>query len=285
MPEMTWEQAVSWLRQQPDRRDLVRACYFDDPLPAAARRFAESAEWRAVRALLPGAPGRALDLGAGRGISSFALAVDGWRVTALEPDPSPLVGAGAIRELARQADLDILVASEYSEDMPFADASFDLVHARQALHHARDLGRLCREAARVLKPGGMLVATREHVLTRREDLPAFLAAHPLHHLYGGENAFLLADYLDALAAAGLAVGRVLGPYDSVINYFPATEDQVDDLLRRQAAARLGGTAARALFSRRHAPGRLLLSRLRANMSRADQTPGRLYSFTAVKAGA
>ena len=42
---------------------------------------------------------QALDLGAGRGISSYALAREGWQVTALEPDPSMLIGAGAIRSL------------------------------------------------------------------------------------------------------------------------------------------------------------------------------------------
>ena len=274
---------MAWLRAQPDRQNLVKACYFDDPLPAAARRFAASAEWEAVRRLLPSVPGRALDLGAGRGISSYSLARDGWQVTALEPDPSPLVGAAAIMGLAAQEGLEISVVSEYSERMPFPEASFDLVHARQALHHARDLRQLCREAARVLKPGGVLVATREHVLSRKEDLPAFLAAHPLHHLYGGENAFLLSEYLEAMAGAGLSVKTVLGPFDSAINYFPATEEQVDDLVRQQAGARLGRRAAGVLLSARHLPGKLLLARLRPWMSRKDQTPGRLYSFTAIKA--
>ena len=96
MSQMTWEQAVQWLRDQPDQRVLVKACYFDDPLVEAAERFWQSAEWKAIAALLPPPNGKALDLGAGRGISSYAMAQDGWQVTALEPDPSNLVGAGAI---------------------------------------------------------------------------------------------------------------------------------------------------------------------------------------------
>ena len=35
---MTWEQAVQWLREQPDMQGLVQACYFDDPLAQAAER-------------------------------------------------------------------------------------------------------------------------------------------------------------------------------------------------------------------------------------------------------
>src|SRR5205085_5693476 len=63
MSEMTWEQAVQWLREQPGQQELVRACYFDDPLPQAAERFWSSAEWKAIASLLPEANGgQALDL-------------------------------------------------------------------------------------------------------------------------------------------------------------------------------------------------------------------------------
>jgi SAM-dependent methyltransferase len=93
----TWEQAVEWLRQQPDQQTLVRDCYFDDPLIEACERFVNSEEWQATLRYLPRVTGKVLDLGAGRGISSYGLAKAGWQVTALEPDPSNLVGAGAIR--------------------------------------------------------------------------------------------------------------------------------------------------------------------------------------------
>jgi 2-polyprenyl-3-methyl-5-hydroxy-6-metoxy-1,4-benzoquinol methylase len=121
----TWEQAVQWLRQQPEQQELVLAAYYDDPLPASADRYSRSEEWQAIRALLPPAPGRALDVGAGRGIASYALAKDGFAVTALEPDPSALVGAQAIRGLAAASGLPIEVNHEFSERLPFADAQFD----------------------------------------------------------------------------------------------------------------------------------------------------------------
>src|SRR3989304_10231248 len=97
---MTWEEAVLWLKQQPDQTELVKACFFDDPLIETAERYYKSSEWEAVRELIPNPQGKALDLGAGRGISSYALAKDGWDTTALEPDKSKIVGAGAIRSLA-----------------------------------------------------------------------------------------------------------------------------------------------------------------------------------------
>jgi len=266
---VSWEEAVLWLRGQQDRAELVRACYYDDPLLAAAERYRDSSEWLALRELLRDLPrGRALDVGAGRGISSYALAADGWQVTALEPDPSPVVGAGAVRQLAAQAGIAITVVEGECERLPFEECAFDLVLIRQALHHARDLKRFCREAARVLRPGGVFLAAREHVISRRSDLGAFLDSHPLHKLYGGEHAYLLEEYLGAFRQAGLDASRVLAPYDSDINLYPGSRDQV----KQRLAARLGMTLPEFLFRRLAVP----------LLNRRDQTPGRLFTFMGVK---
>jgi SAM-dependent methyltransferase len=219
---MNWEGAVLWLRNQPEQAELVRACFYDDPLIDAARRFHSSSEWSAVRVLLPRVPGRALDVGAGRGISSYALAREGWQVAALEPDASAVVGADAIRALGRDAELDIDVVQDWGERLPFADASFDLVYCRQSLHHARDLRQLCAEIGRVLRDGGTFIATREHVISRPEDLPKFLRSHPLHRLYGGENAYMLGQYEAAIESAGIRLEKVMNPLQSEINLCPET---------------------------------------------------------------
>lgn len=280
----TWEQAVAWLRAQPDQAELVRNCYFDDPLLDAARRFAGSDEFRETATWLPAKPGRALDLGAGRGIGSFALAKLGWRVTAVEPDPSALVGAAAIRTLAREGGVNIEIVEEEAEVLPFPDDSFDLVYARQALHHAGDLSDFLLEAARVLRPGGRFVATREHVISRDEDLPAFLQSHPLHRFYGGECAYKLDDYLGAIQTAGLTVRRVIGPFDSVVNYFPESKAQWRNRCRRVLARWTGDSLARVIADDRHAPGRAVLRRIARRLSANCHTPGRMFSFVADKGG-
>lgn len=275
----SWEDAVQWLREQPDQVDLVRAAYYDDPLINAATRYSESEEWRAVRGLLPAKRGLALDVGAGRGIASFALAKEGFRVMALEPDGSALVGAQAIHRLAQETGLPIEVTQEFSERLPFADASFDLVFARAVLHHTSDLPGACREFFRVLKPGGRLLAIREHVITRAQDLPAFLDDHPLHRLYGGENAFLPDVYTDAIREAGFELDAVLKPFDSAVNYAPFTRDS----LRREIASRIGarvpalqGLVELALS----VPIFWLLGK--CLMNSIDNRPGRLHSFQAHK---
>jgi SAM-dependent methyltransferase len=277
---MTWEQAVDWLRGQPDQQALVRACYYDDPLIEAARRFAASEEWVALRGWLPRRPGAALDLGAGRGIGSYALAADGWRVTAIEPDPGATVGAGAIRALAGEASLPITVVEGVGEALPFPGRTFRLVYGRQLLHHARDLALLCQEAARVLQPGGRFVAVREHVLSAPGEIGRFLQAHPLHRLYGGEYAYTLREYIDAIKGAGLRLCHVLGPFDTPVNYFPMTRDYWVTVLRSALARRLGRRLAATLVNETHTPGRMLLGLLARVRSRRDRTPGRLYSFIA-----
>lgn len=259
---VTWEDAVVWLRNQPDQTALVRACFFDDPLREAAERYYASSEWIAVRRILAGKYGAALDLGAGRGISSYALARDGWQVSALEPDPSEIVGAGAIRMLARETNLDIRIEQEWGEWLPFPDSSFDLVHGRQVLHHAKDLRKLCAEVARVLKPGGLFIATREHVISRTEDLPKFLAAHPLHKMYGGEHAYLLNEYLDAIRGSGIAVTKVLNPYESDINLYPVTVADVK----------------RSLSKRIYLPSAIIPDVLLTALGAMNQGAGRLYTF-------
>ena len=263
-----WEAAVRWLREQPDQQSLVQAAYYDDPLIDAARRYAASAEWAAIRALLPTRPGAALDVGAGRGIASFALAQSGFAVTALEPDGSALVGAQAIRDLASQNALPIEVCQEFSEKLPFADGRFDVVFARAVLHHTKDLESACAEFFRVLKPGGMLLAVREHVISRQGDLPEFLKIHPLHHLYGGENAFTRADYRAAFMKAKLATVAEWGPYDSIINMYPF--DEVS--LHQKILQSLPGRVLRSVIPA-ETVGRIGMSYLKRS-----RAPGRLYSF-------
>jgi ubiquinone/menaquinone biosynthesis C-methylase UbiE len=282
---VSWEGAVEWLRKQPDKQDLVRASYFDDPLLAAAERFAASDEWQATLAELPEPPGgKALDLGAGRGISSFALARAGWLVSALEPDPSGVVGANAIRALTEESKLPITVFQTYAENLPFPDAHFDLVYGRQVLHHARDLEQLCREVFRVLKPGGTFMATREHVIDNREaSLQAFLERHPLHQLYGGENAFLLKEYDDAISTAGLDMIKRFRPYETAINFSEPSRAQQHEKYR-MALASVAGRGVSSVIWRVPFVREPLVRTAAWVLNNFSRYPGRLFSFVAKKPG-
>jgi SAM-dependent methyltransferase len=260
---LTWEEVVIWLRGRSDQATLVQNCFFDDPLIEAAKRYHQSTEWNEIRRFLPDTPGNALDIGAGRGISSYALTRDGWEVVALEPDSSSIVGAEAIRQLANVAGLSIKVEQCWGENLPFEDNTFDVVYGRQVLHHARDLRQLCKESARVLKANGIFIATREHVISKEAHRKTFLTNHPVHRLYGGENAYLLKDYIEAIRSAGISITHILNPYDSDINLFPETKSSLK----------------RRMISNMPFPfPRLIPDILLSLMGSIDATPGRLYSF-------
>jgi ubiquinone/menaquinone biosynthesis C-methylase UbiE len=271
--QYTWEEAVQWLREQPNQQDLVRACYYDDPIQAAAERFSNSEEWQAVKQLLATLlPGKVLDIGAGRGISSYAFAKASCQVVALEPDPSEIVGAGVIQRLVDGTDISIEIEQSYGETLPFANESFDIVYGRAVLHHARDLKQLCKEVSRVLKPNGVFIATREHVISKCEDLEQFLDSHALHKLYGGEHAFLLNDYIDAIQNAGLLLEKSISPSFSVINYAPVTTAEFQEQIVRSLQRFIGPLA-------------YLRGAQNLYMSYRDRkmnTPGRHYSFIGVK---
>jgi ubiquinone/menaquinone biosynthesis C-methylase UbiE len=68
--------------------------------------------------------------------------------------------------LANQRLGEGVVKVGYSYDMPFEDASFDIVVSKYALQTFEDIESFYREAVRVLKPGGHMV---------------ILATHPMRH--------------------------------------------------------------------------------------------------------
>ncbi len=279
-PSHSWEQAVASLLGDEKNIALAQDCYFDGTALQAAERYWGSEEWQELRRLLPANQGAALDVGAGRGIASYALARDGWKVSALEPDPSALVGAGAIRQVAAESGYPIVVVEAFGERLPFEAGTFDLVVARQALHHARDLPALLRELYRVLRPGGRLIAARDHVISSHADLSRFFEVHALHKLYGGENAYLLGEYTAAIREAGFLLQEVIAPLESPINYAP--------LPRAKLAGAIAERVPNVLKSRKLAERLLSSPRImKAALSiikRIDNRPGRLYSFVAERRG-
>lgn len=275
---MTTAEAVAHLRADPQYASVVRDSYLDADVRAAAERFRASGEFAEVSALLGGRlRGRSvLDLGAGTGIASYALARAGAaHVYALEPDPSEEVGRGAILRLC--AGLPVEVLDAFGERIPLAAESVDAVYARQVLHHTRDLKATLRECARVLRRGGVILICREHVADDEAQLRQFLAEHPVHRLAGGEHAYPLDDYVRAIVEAGLRVEQTLGPWDSLINAFPSvrTKAELESFPATVLRQRLGPLGALAA----HVPGvrGLVWKRIRGYAA-----PGRLYSFLATK---
>ena len=133
------------------------AAMFDDVAPGYDRTNAvlsmgTSALWRlaTVRALgiIPG--DRILDIAAGTGTSSAAIARAGARVTALD------FSAGMVA-VGRQRHPDIEFVAGDATALPFDDASFDAVTVSFGLRNVNDPHTALAEMRRVLVPGGRLV--------------------------------------------------------------------------------------------------------------------------------
>ena len=147
------------------------------------RRRAEAVE------LLAGGPGRVLDIGCGPGRLLEAFAQRGWRTSGTELSE----GSAAI---ARRKGIEVHVGSP--EDGPWVEGSFDAVVMWHVLEHWPDPGIALAQAARLLRPGGVLMvgvpnfASPEARLSRDRWFHLDVPRH-LVHLGDGDLARLLGD--------------------------------------------------------------------------------------------
>jgi SAM-dependent methyltransferase len=103
----------------------------------------------------PGPFARSLEIGAGTGYFSLNLLNAGVVNSATCTDISPGM-LQALEANARRLGLDVETAACDAAELPFEDASFDLVFGHAVLHHLPALERSFAEFARVLRPGGTL---------------------------------------------------------------------------------------------------------------------------------
>ena len=156
--------------------------------------FGGGREWVCSRA-----QGEVLEIAAGTG-RNLPFYPEGVRLTAVELSPGMLeIARRRAQELGVQAELRVGDA----HNLPFPDASFDTVVATLALCTIPDDRRAVAEAARVLRPGGLLLLL-EHV--RSPILPVRIlqrAFNPLTVLI--ENDHLIREPLRHIQDAGLVV--------------------------------------------------------------------------------
>lgn len=117
----------------------------------------------AVAAVAAAAPRRILEVGCGWGeLSEWLARETGAEVVATDLSPRMV-------ELARARGVDARLADV--QQLPFGDGEFDVAVAAWMLYHVPDLARGLAELARVLRPGGRLVAvtnSRFHLMELRE---------------------------------------------------------------------------------------------------------------------
>ena len=236
----SWEETIIYIRTQPEFNNLVEKAYFDENLPLNVERFKSSVEFSETLKLLVKYKKNCktiLDIGCGNGISSIAFCLKGYEVTAVEPDPSKTVGAGAIRNLIDFYNLkNITVHESFAENIGFKDETFDVVYVRQAMHHANNLDKFINECARVLKKDGVLLTIRDHVIFDEKDKTAFLDNHPLQKFYGGENAYKSNEYENAMTKSDLKILKIIKTFDNEINFFPISAKFVRKIIIKKRIA-------------------------------------------------
>jgi ubiquinone/menaquinone biosynthesis C-methylase UbiE len=104
--------------------------------------------------VMRGEPRRALEVGCGQGAFAERLARAGVDVIAVDQSEGMV-------DLTRARGIDARVADVQA--LPFADGEFDVAVANFMLYHVPDLDRALAELARVVRPGGRLVAATNGV--------------------------------------------------------------------------------------------------------------------------
>jgi ArsR family transcriptional regulator len=182
----TWSLVSRSLREDPtaerDRAALARVL---EGRAARARRFFDSVgpEWDALRkvfnddALRARAiarlvqPGLAVaDIGTGTGILAIELARLGLRVIAVDHSARMLEAARA--KLDQAGPVEVELRRGEAAALPLADGEVDAAFAHMVLHYLPSPAEALREMARVVRPGGIVVAVdfvaHEHEWMRQE---------------------------------------------------------------------------------------------------------------------
>lgn len=144
---------------------------------------------------------QALDIATGGGHTALKFAPYVAHVTVTDITPRMLEKAEAF--ITSQLDnVSFKVAD--AEDLPFEDETFDLVTCRIAPHHFPDAAKFVREAARVLKAGGLFLL-QDQLLPEDKSVADVIESFetlrdPSHH-----QAFPLTQWVAMFEAAELTV--------------------------------------------------------------------------------
>ena len=192
------------------------------PVERVRRAFARGRARRVARGLAPRA--RVLDVGCGDGKLAVALRAAGVRAVGLEGS------AGPARRAAAETGGRVVVGDPAA--LPFATSTLDAVVVWHVLEHLPAPRRALAEAARCLRPGGILVVAVPDAdgLAARLGRGAWLGLDVERHLYH----FTARTLGDLLAGEGFVIRR-----RRHVNVELGVIDLLDTALRRMGLGRFG----------------------------------------------
>lgn len=127
------------------------------------------ARLRPLREIGPGS--KVLDVGAGQGLLLICCARRGLQAVGVEPwDAAREVAV----QLAHEEGVDIDIRQGAAEKLPFADCSFDFVHAQSVIEHVADPAEAFCQVRRVLKDGGVFwFSAASSLCPRQKEISGF----------------------------------------------------------------------------------------------------------------
>jgi ubiquinone/menaquinone biosynthesis C-methylase UbiE len=137
-------------------KQFARASWAAGDFATIARLYLWPVGEEVVRRVGVGRDEAVLDVGCGTGNASIRAALAGGRVTGVDLTPELFDDA---RREAATAGVDVAWVEGDAEDLPFPDASFDVVLSTFGVMFAPRHRVAARELVRVLKPGGRFAIT------------------------------------------------------------------------------------------------------------------------------
>jgi SAM-dependent methyltransferase len=209
-----------------DRSRIDAADYVESQYRSTAKLETRMSVWRpgvdgrtpqdvVLGALAEKGPRRVVEVGCGTGVFAARCASElGCDVVAVDSSPAMVEEARARGVAAILGDV---------RDLPFEDGAFDCAVALWMLHHVDDRDRAIGELARVLRPGGRLVATGNglgHLAELWELIGFDYSGSP----FGLENgARQLGSHFAAVATREVATRAVFGDRAAAAAYLESME--------------------------------------------------------------
>ncbi|MGE5183707.1 MAG: class I SAM-dependent methyltransferase [Acidobacteriota bacterium] len=155
--------------------------------------------------LVAGLAGHVVEVGCGTGAMFARYAPPVARVTAIEPDDTFVARA---LEAASHARVPVEVVAGTGESIPLADGAADAAVLALVLCSVKSPEEVCREVARVVRPGGE-VRLLEHVRSPRAVAGVLMhLANPLWLAANGQGCRMNRNPLPVLERVGLRVDHV-----------------------------------------------------------------------------
>ena len=181
---------------------------------------------------------RVLDVGCGAGGIELLLARDYGAAEVLGIDVEAPVLEHARRLIARRGLADRVRFEQVSPGpLPFADQSFDVVFSKDAVIHIPDKEAWCRDMFRLLRPGGILVASDWMRIDEAPPSAAMRAYMDIEGLSFSMSA--VPRYGAALAAAGFQQVQLRDRNDWYCGVVQSEFERIRGPLREALVAAVG----------------------------------------------